>query len=79
VSMPSNTIRMLTHPRDDTHCSDDTLNASTALRAVDSSLRHTFDGQRSIQNTIILDPGIRSDSIRRTQSGSDKLRADELA
>ncbi|PKX96269.1 uncharacterized protein P174DRAFT_75363 [Aspergillus novofumigatus IBT 16806] len=73
---------VLLEPSDkaDTHCFDDMLNASTALRAVDSSLCHTFDGQRSIQNTIILDiRAFRSDSIRRTQHGSDKLRADELA
>jgi hypothetical protein len=73
---------VLLEPSDkaDTHCFDDMLNASMALKAVDSSLRHTLDGQRSIQNTIILDSrAFRSDSIRRTQRASDKLRADELA
>ncbi|KAH2751465.1 hypothetical protein KXV66_004218 [Aspergillus fumigatus] len=73
---------VLLEPSDkaDTHCFDEMLNTSMALKAVDSSLRHTFNGQRSIQDTIILDiRAFQSDSIRQTQRGSDKLRADELA
>lgn len=73
---------VLLEPSDkaDTHCFDDMLNASMALKAVDSSIRHAFNGHRSIQNTIILDiRAFRSDSIRRTQGASDKLEADELA
>ncbi|KAL4811599.1 hypothetical protein BDW67DRAFT_179444 [Aspergillus spinulosporus] len=61
---------VLLEPSDkaDAYCFDDMLNASMALKAVDSSLCHAFDGQRNIQNTIILDiRAFRSDSIRRTQ------------
>lgn len=51
-----------------------------ALKAVNSSLHHIFNRQRSIQDTIILDiRAFRSNSIHQTQRGSDKLRADELA
>lgn len=64
----------------DTHCFDNMLNASMALKAVDSSIHHAFNGHRSIQNTIILDiRAFQSNSIHQTQGASDKLEANELA
>lgn len=56
------------------------LNASVALKAVDSSLQHASLGKRNIHNTIVLDVRLlRSDGIRKKQLEPERLRDDELA
>ncbi|KAL4937321.1 hypothetical protein BDV06DRAFT_227045 [Aspergillus oleicola] len=74
---------VLLEPSDkaDSHCFDAMFEASSALKAVDLSLRHAFAGQRDIRNTIVLDiRAFRSDLIRRRAMGaSERFAADELA
>lgn len=58
----------------------DMLAASPTLRAVDETLKFASGGERTIENTIILDVrAFRSNSIRISQSPEDRLRDDELA
>ncbi|KAJ0414576.1 hypothetical protein BJY00DRAFT_294776 [Aspergillus carlsbadensis] len=71
---------ILIEPSDkaDTHCFDEMFASSTALKAVDVSLRHAFAGQRDIHNTIILDiRAFRSDAIRQKERNVDRRAADD--